>query len=165
MLKTLREFAGLAHRCQFVAEQQGVRFYNDSKGTNVGATLAAIEGLGAALTSTCVSKPSGKLAVILGGVGKGQDFKPLAAPLGRFGRVVVLIGEDAPIIEAALQATLAEHQVAIVHAETLSDALEQCRRVSLAGDAVLLSPACASFDMFLNYEDRGTQFEQLVLAV
>jgi len=165
MLKTLREFAGLAHRCQFVAEQHGVRFYNDSKGTNVGATLAAIEGLGAALTSTCVSKPSGKLAVILGGVGKGQDFKPLAAPLGRFGRVVVLIGEDAPIIEAALQATLAEHQVAIVHAETLSDALQQCRNAAQAGDAVLLSPACASFDMFLNYEDRGTQFEQLVLAV
>jgi UDP-N-acetylmuramoylalanine--D-glutamate ligase len=165
MLKTLREFAGLAHRCQFVAEQQGVRFYNDSKGTNVGATLAAIDGLGAALTSTCVSKPSGKLAVILGGVGKGQDFKPLAAPLARFARVVVLIGEDAPVIESALHATLAKHQVAIVYAATLNDALLQCREASQAGDAVLLSPACASFDMFLNYEDRGTQFEQLVLAV
>jgi UDP-N-acetylmuramoylalanine--D-glutamate ligase len=164
MLQTLREFAGLAHRCQFVAEQQGVRFYNDSKGTNVGATLAAIEGLGAALNSTCVSKPSGKLAVILGGVGKGQDFKPLSIPLARFARIVVLIGEDAPIIETALQANLTKQGVLIVHAETLSDALVDCRKASQIGDAVLLSPACASFDMFLNYEDRGTQFEQLVLA-
>jgi UDP-N-acetylmuramoylalanine--D-glutamate ligase len=103
--------------------------------------------------------------VILGGVGKGQDFKPLAAPLARFARVVVLIGEDAPVIESALHATLAQHQVAIVHAATLNEALLRCRGASQAGDAVLLSPACASFDMFLNYEDRGTQFEQLVLAV
>jgi UDP-N-acetylmuramoylalanine--D-glutamate ligase len=165
MLKTLCEFAGLAHRCQFVAEQDGVRYYNDSKGTNVGATLAAIDGLGAALISTSVSKPSGKLAVILGGVGKGQDFKPLAASLTRFARIVVLIGEDAPVIESALHTMLTKHQVTIMHAATLKDALRDCRAASQAGDAVLLSPACASFDMFLNYEDRGTQFEQLVLAV
>lgn len=163
MLQTLREFAGLAHRCQFVAEQQGIRFYNDSKGTNVGATLAAIEGLGAALTSTVANKTSGKLAVILGGVGKGQDFKPLALPLAKFARIAVLIGEDAPMIEAALKSTLAEHHVALVHAKTLEDALQMSRDACQSGDTVLLSPACASFDMFLNYEDRGTQFEQLVL--
>ncbi len=164
MLQTLREFVGLAHRCQFVAEQDGVHFYNDSKGTNVGATLAAIEGLGAALVSTYESKPSGKLSVILGGVGKGQDFVPLAASLARFARIVVLIGEDAAMIESAIKTMLDEYHVPVVFAQTLGDAIVQCRQASLAGDAVLLSPACASFDMFLNYEDRGTQFEQLVLA-
>ncbi|AXI01825.1 UDP-N-acetylmuramoyl-L-alanine--D-glutamate ligase [Aquirhabdus parva] len=164
MLTTLKTFAGLAHRCQFVAEQQGVRFYNDSKGTNVGATLAAIEGLGASLASVHPDQPSRKLAVILGGVGKGQDFKPLATPLAHFARAVVVIGEDAPVIEAALQTVLFDHQVPLIHVTSLAEAVAHCREVSQAGDAVLLSPACASFDMFLNYEDRGRQFEQLVLA-
>ncbi len=164
MLATLREFAGLKHRCQFVAEQDAVRFYNDSKGTNVGATLAAVEGLGAALSSSNPDVPSHKLAVILGGVGKGQDFKPLAASLAKFGRAVVLIGEDAGIIEAALQPLLNQHQVPVIHAQTLAEAVAHCRKAVQARDAVLLSPACASFDMFLNYEDRGVQFEQLVLT-
>lgn len=164
MLATLREFAGLKHRCQFVAEQQAVRFYNDSKGTNVGATLAAIEGLGAALSSPNPEQPSHKLAVILGGVGKGQDFKPLAPSLARFARAVVLIGEDAPVIETALQPQLELHKVPVIHAQTLAEAVAHCRKATQAGDAVLLSPACASFDMFLNYEDRGVQFEQLVLT-
>ncbi|WP_410210944.1 UDP-N-acetylmuramoyl-L-alanine--D-glutamate ligase [Aquirhabdus sp.] len=164
MLDTLKTFAGLAHRCQFVAEQNGVRFYNDSKGTNVGATLAAIEGLGASLASVHSDQPSHKLAVILGGVGKGQDFKPLATSLAHFARAVVVIGEDAAVIEAALQPVLFDHQVPLIHVTSLAEAVAHCREVSQAGDAVLLSPACASFDMFLNYEDRGRQFEQLVLA-
>ena len=116
------------------------------------------------MTSTVASKTSGKLAVILGGVGKGQDFKPLALPLGKFARVVVLIGEDAPIIDAALKATLAEHHVPMVYAKTFEESLRVSRDACQSGDAVLLSPACASFDMFLNYEDRGTQFEQMVLS-
>ena len=164
MLATLKEFAGLAHRCQFVAEQSGVRFYNDSKGTNVGATLAAVEGLGASLASVQPDQSDHKLAVILGGVGKGQDFKPLATPLATFARIVVVIGEDAAVIEAALQPVLSDHQVPLIHVASLAEAVAHCREVSQTGDAVLLSPACASFDMFLNYEDRGRQFEKLVLA-
>jgi UDP-N-acetylmuramoylalanine--D-glutamate ligase len=152
MLETLKSFAGLKHRCQFVAEQAGVSFYNDSKGTNVGATLAAIEGLGAAL-----APKQGKVTVILGGVGKGQDFKPLAPAIGRYARAVVLIGEDADKIAQALPP-----QTDVYRAESLAHAVALCRQVSVAGDAALLSPACASFDMFLNYEDRGDQFVALI---
>ncbi|MEC7120365.1 MAG: UDP-N-acetylmuramoyl-L-alanine--D-glutamate ligase [Pseudomonadota bacterium] len=148
MLQTLQQFAGLPHRCQFVIEQAGVSFYNDSKGTNVGATLAAIEGLGAAL-----APQQRRLVVILGGVGKGQDFRPLAHALTRYARGVVLIGEDAPKIATALA-----DSVPLSHAKTLVEAIEQSRRLAQAGDAVLFSPACASFDMFLNYEERGEQF-------
>jgi UDP-N-acetylmuramoylalanine--D-glutamate ligase len=152
MLETLKSFAGLKHRCQFVAEQAGVSFYNDSKGTNVGATLAAIEGLGAALATK-----QGKVTVILGGVGKGQDFKPLAPAISRYARAVVLIGEDANKITQALPP-----QTDVYRAESLAHAVALCRQVSMAGDAALLSPACASFDMFLNYEDRGDQFVAMV---
>lgn len=154
MLATLQQFGGLAHRCQFVAEQVGVSFYNDSKGTNVGATLAAIEGLGAAL-----APQQQRLVVMLGGVGKGQDFKPLRAALQRYARAVVLIGEDADKIAAAIG-----NQIAQVHAVTLADAIAQARLLAQAGDAVLFSPACASFDMFLNYEERGAQFMAQVQA-
>jgi len=154
MLETLQQFGGLPHRCQFVAEQAGVSFYNDSKGTNVGATLAAIEGLGAAL-----APQQQRLVVILGGVGKGQDFKPLRAALQRYTRAVVLIGEDAEKIAAAIG-----NQIAQVHAVTLADAIAQARLLAQAGDAVLFSPACASFDMFLNYEERGAQFMAQVQA-
>jgi len=154
MLETLQQFGGLPHRCQFVAEQAGVSFYNDSKGTNVGATLAAIEGLGAAL-----APQQQRLVVILGGVGKGQDFTPLRAALSRYARAVVLIGEDADKIASAIG-----EQIAQVHAVTLADAIAQTRVLAQAGDAVLFSPACASFDMFLNYEERGAQFTALVQA-
>ena len=154
MLETLQQFGGLPHRCQFVAEQAGVSFYNDSKGTNVGATLAAIEGLGAAL-----APQQQRLVVILGGVGKGQDFTPLRAALSRYARAVVLIGEDADKIASAIG-----EQIAQVHAATLADAIAQTRVLAQAGDAVLFSPACASFDMFLNYEERGAQFTALVQA-
>lgn len=155
MLKTLKDFKGLPHRCEFVSEIAGIRFYNDSKGTNVGATLAAIEGLGETL-----APQSNKVTVILGGEGKGQDFKPLAKAVREFARVVVLIGEDAPIIEQALQTT-----VPLIHAKTLDEAVDYAYQQSQSGDAVLLSPACASFDMFLSYVDRGEQFVRCVNAL
>ena len=152
MLDTLQVFGGLPHRCQFVAEQAGVSFYNDSKGTNVGATLAAIEGLGAAL-----APQQQRLVVILGGVGKGQDFQPLRPALQRYARAVVLIGEDADKISTAIG-----DEIAQVHAPTLAVAIDRARSLAHVGDAVLFSPACASFDMFLNYEERGQQFMALV---
>lgn len=155
MLTTLKNFKGLPHRCEFVAEVNGVRFYNDSKGTNVGATLAAIEGLGEPL-----ARRNNRVTVILGGEGKGQDFSPLAPAMTKFGRVAVLIGEDAPLIEKALQ-----HTVSLLKADSLKEAVDVALANSQAGDAVLLSPACASFDMFLNYQDRGEQFVRCVQAL
>jgi UDP-N-acetylmuramoylalanine--D-glutamate ligase len=152
MLNTLKTFKGLPHRCEFVAEVKGIRFYNDSKGTNVGATLAAIEGLGEPL-----ARRHNRVTVILGGEGKGQDFSPLAPAMTKFGRAAVLIGEDAPLIEQALQ-----HTVPLLAAGNLKSAVEIALANSEAGDAVLLSPACASFDMFLNYQDRGEQFVRCV---
>lgn len=155
MLNTLKTFKGLPHRCEFVAEVKGVRFYNDSKGTNVGATLAAIEGLGEPL-----ARRNNRVTVILGGEGKGQDFSPLAAAMTKFGRAAVLIGQDAPLIEKALQ-----HTVPLLAANSLQSAVEIALANSQPGDAVLLSPACASFDMFLNYQDRGDQFVHCVTAL
>jgi len=152
MLQALRDFPGLPHRCELVAEQDGVAWYNDSKGTNVGSTLAAINGLGNAI--------KGKLVLIAGGVGKGQDFSPLSAPLAKYAKALVLIGEDAPKIDAAVAGSVRK-----VRASTLRAAVEQSRALAGEGDAVLLSPACASFDMFRNYEDRGQQFAAAVRAV
>lgn len=152
MLQTIKEFKGLAHRCEFVAQVNDVRFYNDSKGTNVGATLAAIEGLGAPLAIK-----QHKLVVLLGGEGKGQDFKPLATALARYAKAVILIGQDAKLIEQAI-ASVKDKHVAIIHASSLEHAVKIAAESASTGDAVLLSPACASFDMFLNYEDRGEQF-------
>lgn len=152
MLQTLREFRGLPHRCELVAEKDGVAWYNDSKGTNVGSTLAAINGLGNAVR--------GKLVLIAGGVGKGQDFTPLSAPLVKYARALVLIGEDGPRIGAAVADSVQK-----VAAITLRDAVEKARALAADGDAVVLSPACASFDMFKNYEDRGQQFVATVRDV
>lgn len=152
MLETLRSFKGLRHRCELVSETDGIAWYNDSKGTNVGATLAAINGLGAAV--------DGKLILIAGGVGKGQDFSPLSEPLGRFARALVLIGEDGPKIGAAVS-----DDVQKVSASSLMEAVEVSRTLARTGDAVLLSPACASFDMFKHYEDRGEQFVAAVHSV
>ncbi len=152
MLQTLREFPGLPHRCELVSERDGIAWYNDSKGTNVGSTLAAINGLGAAI--------KGKLILVAGGVGKGQDFTPLSAPLVKYAKALVLIGEDGPKISAAVA-----DDVQKVNATTLRDAIEKARALAASGDAVVLSPACASFDMFKNYEDRGQQFVAGVKAV
>lgn len=145
MLATLREFPGLPHRCQLVTRHRGVSWYNDSKGTNVGATLAALNGLGPVI--------AGKVVLIAGGQGKGQDFSPLAPAMLEFGRAVVLIGEDARAIDAALA-----KETLRLHAVSLQEAVAAADRLAVAGDAVLLSPACASFDMFSNYEDRGHRF-------
>ncbi|XID75111.1 UDP-N-acetylmuramoyl-L-alanine--D-glutamate ligase [Alkanindiges sp. WGS2144] len=152
MLQTLKSFKGLPHRCEFVAEHQDIRFYNDSKGTNVGATLAAIEGLGAPL-----ALHQHKLLVILGGEGKGQDFKPLAPALTRYARAAILMGEDAAVIEQAIAG-----QIQLLHVSSLKQAIDTAFMLGQPGDAVLLSPACASFDMFLSYQDRGEQFIHLV---
>jgi UDP-N-acetylmuramoylalanine--D-glutamate ligase len=151
MLHTLKTFTGLAHRCQLVATQQGIAWYNDSKGTNVGATLAAINGLGAAI--------SGKVILIAGGVGKGQDFSPLSSALAPYGKAVLLMGEDAPKIDQAVQADIAK-----IYVSDLNHAVKTAQQLAQAGDVVLLSPACASFDMFKHYEDRGEQFMALVKA-
>lgn len=144
MLDALRSFKGLKHRCEFVAEKNGVEFYNDSKGTNIGATLAAVNGL---------ARDPHQLIVILGGEGKGQDFTELAPALKAINAHVVLIGRDAPLIEQALQQV-----TTITHAVSLQDAVNKSFAIANNGDAVLLSPACASFDMFKNYEDRGEKF-------
>lgn len=151
MLETLKNFTGLAHRCQLVATQQGISWYNDSKGTNVGATLAAINGLGAAI--------SGKVILIAGGVGKGQDFSPLSSSLAQYGKAVLLMGEDAPKIDQAVKADITK-----LYVSSLSDAVNTAKQLAQQGDVVLLSPACASFDMFKHYEDRGEQFIVLVKA-
>ncbi|MCC6248134.1 MAG: UDP-N-acetylmuramoyl-L-alanine--D-glutamate ligase [Rubrivivax sp.] len=154
MLHGLREYAGEPHRVQWVAAVGDVEAYDDSKGTNVGATVAALEGLGA-------DKAPARLVVILGGDGKGQDFAPLAAPVQRHARAVATIGRDAAAIEAAL-ADAAAAGVAMQRHETLEAATRWCFEQARPGDAVLLSPACASLDMFANYAHRAEVFVQAV---
>ncbi|MFW3964397.1 UDP-N-acetylmuramoyl-L-alanine--D-glutamate ligase [Acinetobacter sp. UBA1297] len=155
MLETLKSFKGLAHRCEYVDTVNNVRYYNDSKGTNIGATLAAIEGLGAA-----IAPRKGKVVVILGGQGKGQDFKALRAAVQQYVKTVVLIGEDALKIEQSI-----EGSTEILKAATLQEAVQLCHAKADAEDVVLLSPACASFDMFKGYDDRGHQFVACVKAL
>ena len=145
MLATLQEFHGLPHRMQFVTERDGVRWYNDSKGTNVGATLAAIEGT------------DGPLVLIAGGDGKGGDFTPLATALAGRARAVIVFGKDAARLAAALQ-----HATRLIEVDDLSEAVGQAAAVARAGDTVLLSPACASTDMFSNYIERGEVFMRAV---
>jgi UDP-N-acetylmuramoylalanine--D-glutamate ligase len=149
MLDALKRFAGLAHRCQWVRELRQVNYYDDSKATNVGAALAAIEGLGADI--------AGKLLLIAGGDGKGADFSALVAPVARHCRAVVLLGRDAE----RLAATLGD-QVMQVRVDSLEQAVQRCAELAQPGDAVLLSPACASLDMFKNFEERGRLFAQAV---
>ena len=155
MLETLKTFKGLEHRCEFVKEVAGVRYYNDSKGTNIGATLAALDGLGAAIEAQ-----GGKVAIILGGQGKGQDFTALRQSLEKYAKLAVLIGEDRPVIEKAIQGT-----TELLHAETLQEAVALCQQHTQAQDVVLLSPACASFDMFTGYPQRGHHFVEYVNAL
>lgn len=143
MLDTLRTFRGLPHRCEWVASAQGIDWFNDSKGTNVGATVAAIQGL----------ERSGQIILIAGGEGKGADFSPLAPVATQHLKAAVLIGRDAHIIAAALKNT-----VPLIFATTMEDAVNQAATLATSGDAVLLSPACASFDMFNGYAHRGEVF-------
>ncbi len=149
LVAPLKAFQGLAHRVELVAEKLGVRYIDDSKGTNVGATLAAVEGLGC------------KVAIILGGDGKGQDFSPLKAALVEHGRAVALIGRDAALIEAAL----AGCGLPLQRVADMEQAVRWLATQAQAGDAVLLSPACASLDMYRNYAHRAAAFIAAVEAL
>ncbi len=148
MLAALREFPGLPHRSQWVADIRGVRYIDDSKGTNVGATLAAIDGL------------RGPLVLIAGGDGKGQDFAPLAAACRGRVRAAVLIGRDAALLAAALDGVCA-----VERCGSLAEAVAAAARVAVPGDTVLLSPACASLDMFRDYAQRGEAFAAAVRSL
>ena len=148
MLFGLREYRGEPHRVEAVGMVNGVEFFDDSKGTNVGATVAALNGLG----------EERKLVVILGGDGKGQDFSPLAAPVARFARAVLLIGRDAGLLRAALAST----GVPLIDAPSMQEAVALAHGQAVAGDAVLMSPACASLDMFDNYVHRAAVFRDAV---
>jgi len=150
LIQALENFEGLPHRVQPVAKRaDGVIYYDDSKGTNVGATLAALEGL------------RRRVVLIAGGDGKGQDFAPLKDALARHARAVVLIGRDAPLIERAV----AGCQVPVLRADDMQAAVVRAHQLAGAGDAVLLSPACASLDMFRNYAHRAEAFVAAVLAL
>ena len=146
LIKALRNFKGLPHRVEKIAELDGVTFYDDSKGTNVGSTVAALDGL---------AQP---VVLIAGGDGKGQDFGPLRAAVKRRARAVVLIGRDREQIAAALDGC----GVPLVRADDMVQAVASARAASRRGDAVLLSPACASYDMFRNYMHRGEVFAAAV---
>ncbi len=143
--RALREFAGLPHRCQWVGEVGGVGFYNDSKGTSIGATLASVEGLG--------QRIDGHILLIAGGVSRGADLRELVPAINRWGKEVILIGREARAMAARLDAGVRARVAA-----DMQDAVGVALRRAAPGDAVLLSPACASFDMFDNYRHRGQSF-------
>jgi len=142
LVQALAEFRGLPHRVEKIGEINGVAFFDDSKGTNVGATVAALTGMGR------------KSVLILGGEGKGQDFSPLRLPIENHARAVVLIGRDAPLIERAIKGA----SVPVLHESGMDEAVDAALKAAKEGDAVLLSPACASFDMFRNYVHRAESF-------
>ncbi|ROT96215.1 UDP-N-acetylmuramoyl-L-alanine--D-glutamate ligase [Marinobacter sp. R17] len=151
MLNVARQFKGLPHRCQFVRTLNGVEYINDSKGTNVGATVAALESL----------RPArGKLVLIAGGDGKGADFTPLKAPVRQSCRAVIVFGKDAGLLEEALSSEADVRRV-----DDLAGAVREASQLAQPGDRVLLSPACASLDMFTNYEARGAAFIEQVEAL
>jgi UDP-N-acetylmuramoylalanine--D-glutamate ligase len=146
LLHGLREYRGEPHRVELIASIEGIDYVDDSKGTNVGATVAALDGL------------AQRAVLIAGGDGKGQEFEPLAAPVMRWCRAVMLIGRDAPLIRAALAGT----GIALTDHATLEDATRAAAALAQPGDAVLLSPACASFDMFKGYAHRAAVFRSTV---
>lgn len=152
MINALLEFPGLPHRCQWLRSVAGVDYYNDSKGTNVGASLMAIESLG--------EVTRGKLILIAGGIGKGADFSPLSPVIEKFVRLVVLIGRDADSI-----AVVCRDLVEVAYASTLPEAVQIAADHAMQGDAVLLSPACASYDMFSDFTQRGRVFATAVEAL
>jgi UDP-N-acetylmuramoylalanine--D-glutamate ligase len=151
MLYGIREYRGEPHRVEPVGIVNQVEYFDDSKGTNVGATVAALQGLGA----------DRKVIVILGGEGKGQDFSPLADPVSRYTRAAVLIGRDAPQIRAVLESA----GVPLLDATSMEEAVSLATQRASAGDAVLMSPACASFDMFRDYPHRAAVFRSAVQAI
>lgn len=145
MIETLKGFAGLAHRSEWVAEQNGVRWFNDSKATNVGATVAALQGM------------PGPLILIAGGDGKAADFSELHNVIANKTRDVILLGRDADRIEKVINGVVPVHR-----ATDMQDAVRIAKQITKPGDSVLLSPACASFDMYKNYMERGEDFVQAV---
>jgi len=147
MKTSLRNFTGLPHRCELVAEIDGVRFINDSKGTNIGATEAALKGLGGARD----------ILLIAGGQAKGADFSQLRQAVARHCRLLILMGEDAPLLRQALSSS-----APVVMVSSLEEAVSVAAKQAQAGEVVLLSPACASFDMFSGYMQRGEVFRALV---
>lgn len=150
--EVLEKFSGLPHRTQWIKTIDGVDWINDSKGTNIGATLSAISGIGGSM--------QGRIVLIAGGQGKGADFTELAKPMADFVRSVVLIGEDADKIAAAISSV-----VPVLRANSLEDAVVKAKLAAKAGDVVLLSPACASFDMFRDFNHRGEMFAKAVDAL
>lgn len=152
MVAVLQRFAGLEHRCQWIRELDGVHYFNDSKGTNVGATVAALDGYGPSLP------PGEKIILIAGGDGKGADFSELKDPISNYARAVVLIGRDGPLIDSIIE-------VPKVYADDMADAVGKAKQLAQAGDLVLLSPACASFDMFASFNQRGEVFAAEVRAL
>ena len=152
MQKAALEFNGLPHRCEFIRRYNGVDYINDSKGTNVGATVAAIESL--------TPDGDGQIVLIAGGEGKGAEFSALTAPIRTGCRAVVLIGTDADRIAEILGPDLT-----VFRAASLAEAVEKSGKLAVEGDRVLFSPACASFDMFRDYMDRGDQFRTLVQSL
>ncbi|MCU7814377.1 MAG: UDP-N-acetylmuramoyl-L-alanine--D-glutamate ligase [Candidatus Thiodiazotropha sp. (ex Rostrolucina anterorostrata)] len=153
MLAALRSYSGLPHRTQWITDKRGLRWYNDSKGTNVGATVAALEGLHP-------DSGASRSILIAGGECKDADFSALAPVVERTARVVILIGRDASLIESALIG-----HCPLMHATSLTEAVQQAVEFAQPGDRVLLSPACASFDMFKDFEARGEAFIQAVEAL
>lgn len=152
LLHGLREYEGEPHRVQSVSIIDGVEYIDDSKGTNVGATIAALNGLGESNTKLA------RIVLIAGGDGKGQDFTPLAAAVGLHAKAVILIGKDAPLIKEAIAST----HIKMVDANDLTEAVNQAGELAKNGDVVLLSPACASFDMFKDYAHRAQVFVDAV---
>ena len=151
MLYGLREYRGEPHRVESLGIVNGVEYFDDSKGTNVGATVAALQGLGV----------DRRVVVILGGDGKGQDFSPLGEPVARYSRAVILMGQAGAAIRNQLAATGA----ILMDAQDMQDAVSKASKLAQSGDAVLLSPACASFDMFENYVHRAEVYCKVVTAL
>ena len=145
ILDVLKSFAGLPHRSQWVRTLDGVDWINDSKGTNIGATMSAIAGIGDSM--------QGKIILIAGGQGKGADFTELRSSVADYARTVVLIGEDADLIEKAIS-----DLVKVIRVSSLDDAVTTAKTLAIPGDVVLLSPACASLDMFRDFNHRGDSF-------
>jgi len=152
MLGTLQKFTGLEHRCQWLKNSNGVDYFNDSKGTNVGATVAALEGLG--------PETQGDIILMAGGVAKDADFSLMKAAVKRYVKTLVLYGQDKLSLAQALEGT-----AEIKLANSFDEAFKLSNSIALSGDAVVLSPACASFDMFKNFEHRGDYFTDLVEAL
>ena len=153
LLYGVREYQGEPHRVEWLQNIAGVDFFDDSKGTNVGATVAALTGLGSAFSGS-----EQRIVLIAGGDGKGQDFSPLQAPVARYVRALCLIGRDGPQLRSVLQ----DSGVPVHDCASLEQAVWQAAQAAQPGDAVLLSPACASFDMFKNYAHRAEVFTSAV---